>query len=160
MTNLKDIHFRRYDELPDVSLYIDQLLTALDDMIKPFEQLYDKKLLTKSMVNNYVKHSVVSPPENKRYGKKQLAQLLTIALFKQVFSIEEIMLLFKIKRMHYDTAVAYDYLIEEIELALQFSYLDGKALPKHATIETEQTKLIRAMVLALTSKLYVKLQLE
>lgn len=160
MTDFKDIHFMRYDDLPDVSLYVDQLLDTLEDMLKPFEILSDKKLLTKSMVNNYVKLNLVSPPEKKRYGKKQLAQLMAIALFKQVFSIEEIELLFKIQSLHYETAIAYDYLMQELENALSFEFLDGKALPLHASHETEQTKLVRAMTLALASKLFVQSQLE
>ena len=50
------LHLPRWDELPDISLYMDQVLSLINPH---FQDTYgDSYLLTSTMVNNYVKLGV------------------------------------------------------------------------------------------------------
>ena len=54
------------DEIPKIDLYMDQVLTFLGERLKRTARKSDAdKLLTKTMVNNYVKNKVMIPPVKK-----------------------------------------------------------------------------------------------
>ncbi|MGT2935453.1 DUF1836 domain-containing protein [Streptococcus castoreus] len=78
-----------WKELPDLELYLDQVLLYVNQ-VTMFTDTQDNKALTASMINNYVKHGYVSKPVKKKYQKQQLARLIAISLFKTVFPIQEI----------------------------------------------------------------------
>ena len=80
----------RWDELPDIDLYLDQVLTLLDKYLGPFLPENGGHALTASMINNYVKLRIVPAPVKKRYGRVQLAYLLVIGLLKQVLPIPDV----------------------------------------------------------------------
>jgi len=79
----------RWSELPDIELYMDQVLNVLEKYLAVFTT-EDEKLITASMINNYVKQKVVSPPKNKRYGRLHLAYLFVVCILKRIMSISEI----------------------------------------------------------------------
>lgn len=81
-----------WKELPDINLYMDQVIGLLSEKLSFFADEEDK-LLTKSMINNYVKSGLISHPEKKKYNKDQLAQLVVISMLKQVLSIPDLQLL-------------------------------------------------------------------
>ena len=80
----------RWDELPDIDLYLVQVLTLLDKYLGPFLPENGGHALTASMINNYVKLRIVPAPVKKRYGRVQLAYLLVIGLLKQVLPIPDV----------------------------------------------------------------------
>ena len=82
-----------WSELPDIKLYMDQVIGLLSEKLSFFAE--EDKLLTKSMINNYVKSGLLSHPEKKKYSKEQLAQLVVISMLKQVLSIPDLQLLFE-----------------------------------------------------------------
>ena len=59
----------RYNELPAIELYIDQVLSYIDSIFAPLEMQDIEKTLTASMVNNYVKQGAVPPTVKKRYSR-------------------------------------------------------------------------------------------
>ena len=81
-----------WNELPDINLYMDQVIGLLSEKLSFFAEDEDK-LLTKSMINNYVKSGLISHPEKKKYTKEQLAQLIVISMLKQLLSIPDLQLL-------------------------------------------------------------------
>ena len=76
-----------WDALPDLGLYMDQVITYLDQKCRP---LYPDAapFITPAMVNNYVKFGLVSRPVDKKYGREQLAQLMMICVLKQSASAD------------------------------------------------------------------------
>ncbi len=77
-----------WDDLPQIELYLDQLIALVTRYIGFL--VYDPaedKLLTPSMVNNYVKLHLIPPPVRKKYGRKHIALLLMICTFKQSVSM-------------------------------------------------------------------------
>ena len=87
---LKDVHLPRWHELPDIELYMDQVITLVEKYLSPLIRTDKHTLLTSSMVNNYVKLGLIPAPEKKRYNQKHLAFLIAITLLKQVLTIPEI----------------------------------------------------------------------
>lgn len=84
-----------YKELPSVPLYMEQVITYVNGVLKPLSDK-DKNVLTSFMVNNYVKAKIIDEPENKKYSKNHLGYLIAISLLKQVLSISETSLLIEL----------------------------------------------------------------
>lgn len=78
-----------WHELPDLDLYLDQVLLYVNQTTSSTEQL-EQKSLTAAMINNYVKHKQIEKPIKKRYQKQQVARLIALTILKNVFSIQEI----------------------------------------------------------------------
>ena len=77
-----------WDELPKIALYMDQVIGLINQYLGFF--VYDpseEKLLTPSMVNNYVKQRLLPAPVRKKYGRKHIALLLMVCTFKQSVSM-------------------------------------------------------------------------
>ena len=55
-----------WDMLPQIYLYMDQVITYMEGHLKPFEAEDGTKLLTSSMITNYVKDNVLPRPEQKK----------------------------------------------------------------------------------------------
>lgn len=77
-----------WQDLPQINLYLDQVIALVNQFLGFF--VYDpaeEKLLTPSMVNNYVKSRLIPPPVRKKYSRKHIALLLMICTFKQSVSM-------------------------------------------------------------------------
>ena len=69
----------RVDEIPAIDLYMDQVLTFLGERLRRTARKSDAdKILTKTMVNNYVKNKVMIPPVKKKYGRDHILLLMVI----------------------------------------------------------------------------------
>ena len=86
-TTIKNLHIPRWDELPNIALYLDQVVTLINNCLSPILTQCDNKkedtILTKTMINNYVKYNLIEAHEKKKYGKNQLAKLFVICILKQ-----------------------------------------------------------------------------
>ena len=65
---LLNVSLPRWDELPEIEIYMDQLVKFIDKYTGEL-QLDHTKDLTPSMINNYVKLKLVPKPVKKKYGK-------------------------------------------------------------------------------------------
>ena len=81
--------YPKWQEIPNIDLYLDQVLLYVNQVCEPISSESDKGL-TASMVNNYVKHGYLTKPEKKKYQRQQIARLIAITTLKSVFSIPEI----------------------------------------------------------------------
>lgn len=77
-----------WDRLPELDLYMDQVITLMDKQLALFSG-DSERLLTSSMINNYVKDGVLPRPEAKKYSRKHLAMLLMICMLKSVLTLPE-----------------------------------------------------------------------
>ncbi len=73
------------DDLPDLSLYMDQIITLFADKTQAPDGL-----LTKTMINNYSKEGLLKPIKGKKYSKEHVLQMLFIYRLKQTLSIQQI----------------------------------------------------------------------
>ena len=99
-----------WSDLPDLELYLDQVLLLVNQTAQPFPQATDKGL-TASMVNNYVKHGYIEKPFKKKYQKQQLARLIAITFLKNTFSIQEISRVLDYLRSQGDSETLYNYFV-------------------------------------------------
>ena len=81
--------YPKWEEIPNIDLYLDQVLLYVNQVCEPISSESDKGL-TASMVNNYVKHGYLIKPDKKKYQRQQIARLIAITTLKSVFSIQEI----------------------------------------------------------------------
>ena len=81
--------YPKWEEIPNIDLYLDQVLLYVNQVCEPISSESDKGL-TASMVNNYVKHGYLTKPDKKKYQRQQIARLIAITTLKSVFSIQEI----------------------------------------------------------------------
>ncbi|HCO49680.1 MAG TPA: hypothetical protein DIT55_09785 [Spirochaetaceae bacterium] len=80
--------------LPDLGLYMDQVITYLERQLDIFMRPGDEKFLTPSMINNYAKAKIVPRTEGKKYGQEHIALLLAVFTLKRVLSVQDMSLLF------------------------------------------------------------------
>ena len=79
----------KWDTLPDIELYMDQVVSYLT------RQSVGGKLpsMTSAMINNYVKDGLLPRANGKRYQKEHLAYLTAIGLLKNVLTVKDMKLL-------------------------------------------------------------------
>ncbi|SEK81478.1 protein of unknown function [Carnobacterium iners] len=128
---IAEFHFPRWEELPDFDLYMDQVLNLIDNYLYVLKEDKQSKIITASMVNNYVKLDLIPAPVKKRYNKKHLAYLIAISVLKQVLTISEVK-----EGILYQASVsgireAYDLFCTEQEDALS-------AIASHIEIDKNQ----------------------
>ncbi|MEM1483350.1 DUF1836 domain-containing protein [Oscillospiraceae bacterium PP1C4] len=77
-------------DIPNLDLYMDQILTLFDEGLAANKRRPEDKLLTKTMVNNYSKERLIMPLKGKKYSREQLMQLLCILNLKQNLTLTDI----------------------------------------------------------------------
>ena len=77
-----------WKELPDIGLYMDQVIALLGQYLDfiPMEDSKDKPV-TPTTINNYVRLKVMPAPEKRKYYRVHIAFLIMIFTLKQGISI-------------------------------------------------------------------------
>ena len=157
MREYREFDLTAWERLPDIELYMDQITGYLNRQLRmqAREDREQGQILTSSMINNYVKQRLITPPVKKRYNREQVARLYCICLLKRVFSIAEVKHLLEVQMCSYPFPQAYDYFCVELEKALQatFSNRDFSA-PSSAQRVTPESELVRLSALAFANKLF------
>ena len=108
-----------YKELPNVDLYMEQVLSYVNTTLSVFSD-DPKKILTSFMVNNYVKAELIKEPSKKKYDKEQIGYLLAITLMKQTLSMGDMALLLELdKYVTDDKRRLYDFYKTQESTALR-----------------------------------------
>ena len=156
-----EFHIPRFNELPRVPLYKDQVITYLENLVKVINIEGDEKIITPTMLNHYVRQKIVSPPKDKKYNEKHLAYLIVVCLLKQVFTLQEICELINIQIESCPIEVAYDYFCEEVEQAIKavFSTRDF-SYPTSTGTTTNESEILRSTVMAVANKVFIKNKLK
>ncbi len=90
LNDLNNFSFKSFEQLPDLELYMDQVVTFLEKQLYIFQTSTMDRQITPSMINNYVKGEVLPAPVSKKYSKEHLAFIEEICTLKQVLSIAEV----------------------------------------------------------------------
>ncbi len=146
-------HIPRWDEIPKIDLYADQLVNILEQYLSNYIK-NDENIITKTMINNYVKQKVINPPINKRYNTEHVAYLFVICVLKQVFSITDISELIKFAIKTVPIEKAYDEFCNELEKAINLTFV-GKEYGDTEIVSKERY-ILRNVVQAFANQLYVK----
>lgn len=105
----------RWDELPDIPLYMDQVVGYLARQMISFQEGDN---LTSAMINNYVKDGLLARANGKKYEQEHLAYLTAISALKQVLSVREMKVLTAVGRDRRNSERQYEYFWEYLDAAL------------------------------------------
>lgn len=86
---LRGLQLQQWDQMPDIELYMDQVITYLKRQLSVFVD-QNEGLITPSIINNYVKAGLVPRPEKKRYARPQLSALTMACLLKGVMPMQSV----------------------------------------------------------------------
>lgn len=83
---LAQLELPEWDRLPQLDLYMDQVIILLTQYLEPLSREAEKSI-TASIINNYVRMKIMPPPVKKKYSRVHLAYLMIICILKQSLSI-------------------------------------------------------------------------
>lgn len=89
LSAFEGFHMPRWNDLPEIDLYMDQVISVTDKYLGALCTT-DDPILTPSMINNYVKNGIIPAPIKKKYSREHLAKLLVICILKPVMEISAI----------------------------------------------------------------------
>lgn len=78
------------DEIPNIDLYMDQVIQLFENKFADSKRNDEEKILTKTMINNYAKGKLIFPIKNKKYSKEHLILMSLIYQLKGALSINDI----------------------------------------------------------------------
>jgi len=156
--DISKFHIPLWSELPNIDLYMDQVLSYIEEYLSScIPNDSDDKIITKTMVNNYVKQDILESPINKKYNKLNIAKLFVICILKQVYSIGEIKNLINYALEKTNPETAYNNFCFVLEEALKSSF--NKTAFPHKKDLTEEQYLLKNVVQAIANKLFVQMML-
>lgn len=148
------IHIPRWNELPEIDLYLDQVVNYLEKYLGQYNANKEDKIITKTMINNYVKQGIMPAPEKKKYSKKHIAYLIVICVLKQVYSIGDIGKLISLTIQYFELSKAYNRFCANLEVSIK-NVFSRKEFP-NAEKMTEEQYLLKNVVQSVADKMYVQ----
>lgn len=105
--------------IPNLDLYMDQVITLFEDKLKHNKRYEADKLLTKTMINNYIKDKLLMPAVKKKYTKEHMLLMILLYNLKQILTIGDIKSLF-------GTIIQEDSVNTELLIRIYEMYLEAK----------------------------------
>lgn len=115
----KDNPLPTYAQLPSIELYMDQVIALMEEYLAPFSPLWENSIVTRTMINNYVKLHIMPAPVNKRYRKQHLAYLIIICILKQTLPIRSIVALINLGLRHSTIENLYNSFAKNYSLLIE-----------------------------------------
>lgn len=154
---LDNYRLPRWEELPAMQLYKDQIITLAEGYLSIFPE--PGKILSSAMINNYVKLRLVPPPRGKRYGKEHLAHFIAISVLKQILTVTEVHQGIEEMDRLCGLEAAYNIFCDELENALRAvgaqaagkktAFFDSTPVPR-------ENQALKMALLSVASKLYTQ----
>lgn len=151
---INKMHIPRWNELPEIDLYLDQVVNYLEKYLGQYNVNKEEKIITKTMINNYVKLGVMPAPEKKKYSREHMAYLIVICVLKQVYSISDIGKLISLTIQYFELSKAYNRFCANLEVSVK-NVFSRKEFPNTEKM-TEEQYLLKNVVQSVADKLYVE----
>ena len=115
---MQNFHLPTWEELPDLELYMDQVVSLVVRYVnlQPHSAPKDS-ILTASAVNNYVRLKLIPPPVKKRYSLVHLAHLIVICCLKGSMSLSSIQQMFPIALSEEEARQVYSNFVNRYRTA-------------------------------------------
>ena len=139
---------------------MDQVVKLINSYLTPyifFNNNYSKEenvLLSKTMINNYVKNNLIEAPIKKQYSKTQIAKLFVICVLKQVYSMQDIKNLIGIALKNSTIENAYDKFCNLFEQALRCTYNRKDFIDNNSS--SDNLYLLKSVLLSCSYKIYTQ----
>ena len=153
---VKDFRLPRYNEIPNVGLYLEQATKYVCEYLNPLGEFS----LTPSMISNYVKKGLIANPVKKQYSREHIAYLFFIAVAKSVLSLDALTGFIKVQQQTYTLPRAYDYFCREFENLLQFTFELKDTMDVVGEDNTDEKRLLYTCIVAAVQKIYLEKCLE
>ena len=150
-TVIQGFHLPRYQDLPNMGLYLEQTTKYINHFLAPLGCIE----ITSSMISNYVKKGLIPSPEKKQYYADQIAYLFFISIAKQVLSMENIIALSERQRKTYSIPVAYDYFCLELENMLYYIFGLTDSVKEVGVTNTHEKTMLRSLIIAAAQIIYL-----
>ena len=154
--SIADFRLPRYNEIPNVGLYLEQATKYVCEYLAPLGEY----TLTPSMISNYVKKGLIANPVKKQYGREQIAYLFFIAFAKSVLSLDALTGFIKLQQKTYPLPKAYDYFCDQLESLLFFTFEISDSLEMCGEDNTDEKRLLFTCMVAAVQKVYLEKCLE
>ena len=92
--DVKINNFINLEDIPDIDLYMDQVIQLFENKLGYLKRNEEDKILTKTMINNYSKGNLFMDIKNKKYSKNHIILIILIYELKSVISIPDIKVAF------------------------------------------------------------------
>ena len=148
------IHIPRWNELPEIDLYLDQVVNYIEKYLGQYTVNKEDKIITKTMINNYVKLGIMPAPEKKKYSRSHIAYLIVICVLKQVYSISDIGKLISLTIQYFELSKAYNRFCANLEVSVK-NVFTRKEFPNVEKM-TEEQYLLKNVVQSVADKMYVE----
>ncbi len=146
-----------WERLPQLDLYMDQVIILLKRYLSPVGGDEDEKSITASIINNYVRMKVMPPPVKKKYSRVHIAYLIIICTLKQSLSISCIQKMLPAGHGEEAVRALYTEFVARFRSAVAFmrqlSFEDGRLVPESFQLTLPQD----CGVLVITSAIFAAL---
>ena len=153
---VKDFRLPRFNEIPNVGLYLEQATKYISEYLAPLGEY----ALTSSMISNYVKKGLIANPVKKQYSREQIAYLFFIAIAKSVLSLDALTGFIRLQQQTYTISRAYDYFVAEFENLLFFTFELKDTMEEVGQDNTDEKRLLYTCIVAAVQKVYLEKCLE
>ncbi len=150
--SLHNFRLPRYNEIPDVGLYLEQTSKYIAGYLSPLQD----GCITSSMISNYVKKGLIDNPVRKQYSRQQIAYLFFIAVAKNVLSLDALLGFIRLQQRTYDLERAYNYFAEEFENLLFFTFEMKDTIDTVGEDTTDERRLLFSCIAAATQMIYLE----
>ena len=151
MEAVRNFRLPRYEEIPNVGLYLEQVTKYISDYLAPLADVN----ITGSMISNYVKRGLVANPVKKQYDREQIASLMFIAVAKNALSLDNIRTLIDMQRRTYAPQRAYDYFCTELENIIAFVFGLKDSVDAVGSDASDEKTMLRNTIITVAHKTYL-----
>lgn len=161
----------RWEELPTIELYMEQVIALLMQYLDFLPQdERQNEVVTVSAINNYVRMKIMPAPNKKKYSRVHLAYLIMICTLKQTLNISYISKMIPMGLSEDEVRVIYNdyvdrhkaantYFVSQVRLAAA-DILDSEVKTENAVENFLFSSAVIAGFLTLMTEKIVKLQNE
>lgn len=150
---VRGFHLPRYEEIPNVGLYLEQVTKYISECYAPLGNV----TITGSMISNYVKRGLVKNPVKKQYDREQIAYLIFIAAAKNALSLDNIQILLDMQKQSFDAKAAYHYFCAELEAVIFDVFgLKDAASPVDSDA-TDEKIMLRNIIITVAHQTYLSM---
>ncbi len=153
---IENFHLPRWEDLPSIDLYVDQIITLIQEYLGAFFSQVDSAPLTKSMINNYVKAKIVDAPVNKKYPRISVAMIIVVYILKSCYTTDEVGKLIKMGICLDKPDIIYNRFCDAVENAVK-DVFNGEVHIKNEMLPNRGSKyLMENFALSFACKFYVR----
>lgn len=155
------------NKIPDLELYMDQVESFFNGQLNDITDETNKWHVTKTMISNYAKYSIIPRSGGKKYSKDHLLMLTMVLYLKGIFKIDDIEYLMKPLVKNYSSefddkinpetlyataCAANEKFIEEFSSSINADMLAIKKLIEDTDIADDERAEVLILILSLAMK--------